>query len=104
MSIKLIIRSAVVMGVLALIAWLPAMATEAEKQPTQIMAQSMSSPLAHASAQGMNETASGAVEDTLTACLSRIPKDASAGQRMIAEESCARDKADRRSIDAVPGA
>lgn len=104
MNIKLIIRSAVVMGVLALIAWLPAAATQAEEQPTQIMAQSMSSPLSPASAQEMNEAASGAVEDTLTACLSRIPKDASAGQRMIAEESCARDKADRQSIDAVPGA
>lgn len=29
--------------------------------------------------------ASGAVEDTLKACLTRIPEDASVGQRMLAE-------------------
>jgi hypothetical protein len=36
------------------------------------------------------------VEDTLNACLSRIPSDASAGQRMLAEESCKRDQANRK--------
>ncbi len=104
MNSKYLIRSAVVIGMLALIAWLPAAATQAEEQPTQIMAQSASMSEPPAPAEGLNETASGAVEDTLRACLSRIPKDASAGQLMIAEESCARDKADRQSIDAVPGA
>lgn len=40
--------------------------------------------------------AAGAASDTLKACLARIPKDASVGQRMIAERSCERDQADRR--------
>ena len=40
--------------------------------------------------------ASGAVEDTSNACLARIPNDASAGQKMLAEESCRRDQAARR--------
>ena len=31
------------------------------------------------------------VEDTLMACLAGIPKDASTGQKMLAEESCRRD-------------
>lgn len=49
-------------------------------------------------------TAAGAVEDTLKACMGRIPKDASIGQRMIAEQSCGRDERDRKPFLAVPGA
>jgi hypothetical protein len=40
--------------------------------------------------------AAGAVEDTLSACMSRIPSDASEGQRMVAQESCKRDQANRK--------
>jgi hypothetical protein len=40
--------------------------------------------------------AAGAVEDTLSACMSRIPSDASEGQRLVAEESCKRDQANRK--------
>lgn len=39
-----------------------------------------------------NTIAAGASEDSLKSCLSRIPKDATAGQRMIAEQSCQRDE------------
>jgi len=46
----------------------------------------------------------GAVEDTLKACMARIPKDASIGQRMIAEQSCGRDESDRKPFTVVPGA
>ncbi len=48
------------------------------------------------STKGIDRIASGAVEDSLNACLARIPKDASAGQKMLAEESCRRDQAARR--------
>jgi hypothetical protein len=48
--------------------------------------------------------AAGAVEDTLKACMARIPKDASIGQRMIAEQSCGRDESDRKPLQAVPRA
>lgn len=48
--------------------------------------------------------AAGAVEDTFKACMSRIPKDASIGQRMIAEQGCMRDESDRQPFEAVPGA
>jgi hypothetical protein len=51
---------------------------------------------APASTRNIDRIASGAVEDTLNACLARIPKDASTGQRMMAEESCRRDQALRR--------
>ena len=47
--------------------------------------------------------AAGAVEDTLKACMARIPKDASIGQRMIAEQGCGRDESDRKPFLAVPG-
>ena len=49
-----------------------------------------------ASAKSQDRAASGTVGDTLEACMARIPKDASAGQRMLGEESCRRDQANRR--------
>ncbi len=35
-------------------------------------------------------------QDTLDACLGRIPRDATAGQRMLAEQTCRRDYGGRR--------
>ena len=52
---------------------------------------------------GPGAAASGTPGDSLQACLSRIPKDATAGQRLIAERSCDRDEAERKEIDIVPG-
>lgn len=52
---------------------------------------------------GSGTMAAGAAGDTLQACQARIPSDASAGQRMIAEQSCGRDQGDRKLIQAVPG-
>jgi hypothetical protein len=52
---------------------------------------------------GLSITASGAVEDNFKTCMGRIPKDASAGQRMMAEQGCGRDQETRKSLDAVPG-
>ena len=43
---------------------------------------------AEAQAQGLTQIAVGSVQDTLKACLGRIPQDASSGQLMLAEESC----------------
>ena len=48
------------------------------------------------SASNIDRVASGSAEDTVNACLARIPQDASAGQKMLAEESCRRDQAARR--------
>ena len=47
------------------------------------------------STKNIDRVASGAVEDNSNACMARIPKDASAGQRLLAEESCRRDQAAR---------
>ena len=48
--------------------------------------------------------AAGAAEDTFKACMARIPKDASIGQRMIAEQGCMPDESDRQPFEVVPGA
>jgi hypothetical protein len=60
-------------------------------------------------APGTNATneadiAAGAAEDTLRACMARIPKDASIGQLMIAEQGCWRDENNRNPVQSVPGA
>lgn len=49
-----------------------------------------------ATAKSQDRAASGTQGDTLEACMARIPKDSSAGQKMLAEESCRRDQANRR--------
>jgi hypothetical protein len=46
--------------------------------------------------------ASGAAEDTLKACLDRIPEVASAGQRMLAEQTCAGEEETRQVIRSAP--
>jgi hypothetical protein len=43
-----------------------------------------------------NRIAAGVEEETLDTCLGRIPKDATAGQKMLAEQTCRRDYAPRR--------
>ena len=50
------------------------------------------------------DIAAGSAEDTVGACMARIPKDASIGQVMIAEQSCWRDENERKPVHAVPGA
>ncbi len=50
----------------------------------------------NAAAKSGNRAAAGAAGDSLDACMARIPKDGSVGQRMLAEESCKRDQANQR--------
>ena len=58
---------------------------------------------ATAATTGPTRVSTGTQGDTLEACISRIPSDATDGQRMIATMSCERDAKARTSIDAVPG-
>ncbi len=46
--------------------------------------------------------ASDATEDTLEACLARIPQNASYGQRLLAEQSCAGEERARQSFQVAP--
>jgi hypothetical protein len=62
-----------------------------------------SSSEASAVTTGPTRVSTGTQGDTLEGCLSRIPSDATAGQKMLATMSCERDAKARTSIDAVPG-
>jgi hypothetical protein len=45
----------------------------------------------------------GAAEDTLKACLARIPEQATVGQRMMAEQTCEREEAIRKTYQGIRG-
>lgn len=80
--------------VLAVVGWSVALvpALAAEQKPPAV-----------AVSAGSTAVAAGAVEDTLAICLARIPQSATAGQRMMAEQTCRRDEAGRASVRAIPG-
>ena len=83
-------RSMNVFGVIALLGMMVGgCVSEGTKGSTSMLA-------ASAPTTGIGRVASGSVEDTSNACMARIPNDASAGQKMLAEESCNRDQAARR--------
>jgi hypothetical protein len=86
----------VLIASLALISWIAAPSADAaSKKPKASTPPTQS--------EGRSTVASGAVEDTTSACQTRIPKDATGGQRLMAEDSCKRDQASRQSIEATPG-
>ena len=91
-----LIRHMVMAAVLTLIAGAAVGQVQAADKP-------LKAAEAGASESGLSITASGAVEDDLKHCLGRIPKDASPGQRLMAEQGCGRDQESRESLDAVPG-
>lgn len=50
----------------------------------------------------LEDVASGAVEDTLKACLARIPDMVSEGQRMLAEQTCRSQEVVRKTNQGPP--
>lgn len=88
MNTHLVITRTILIAVLALIPWLAAPSASAAGKAPKASAPPTQS-------EGRSTVASGAVEDSQLACLARIPKDATAGQRMLAENSCKRDQASR---------
>lgn len=48
--------------------------------------------------QRIKQIAAESVQDTLKACLSRIPADSSSGQILLAEQACRQVEAKRREI------
>ncbi|MGH7255917.1 MAG: hypothetical protein ACREI3_09080 [Nitrospirales bacterium] len=92
-----LIRRPGLVVLLGLMVWLPALSLPASDQPSQMATSSDSVEEQGVAASG------AAARDTLEACLARIPKVASDGQRMMAEQSCERDEGARESIQAVPG-
>lgn len=95
MKTQLITRT-ILIALLALIPWIAAPSAEAAGKAPKASAPPTQS-------EGRSIVASGAVEDSQEACLARIPKVATSGQRMIAEDSCKRDQSSRQSIQDVPG-
>ncbi|MBI5777482.1 MAG: hypothetical protein HY444_08835 [Nitrospirae bacterium] len=96
MNTHLVVTRIIVIAALALIPWIAASSADAAEKAPKASAPPTQS-------EGRSSVASGAVEDSRRACLARIPKDATAGQRMIAEASCKRDQESRQSIEDAPG-
>lgn len=60
-------------------------------------------PVPPAATMPGNAIAAGASQDSLQACLARIPQDATSGQRLMAEQTCRRDDGDRKPFQATLG-
>lgn len=93
MTILSFITRAVVVATVALIPWSGVAA------PTNT---AMEAPAPHSAIQGLGRIAVGSVEDTLQACLGRIPTDATAGQRLLAEHTCQDYEAHRAIVQEAP--
>jgi hypothetical protein len=50
----------------------------------------------------LGDVSPGAAEDTLKACLARIPEQATVGQRMMAEMTCEREEQIRKTYQGSP--
>lgn len=96
MNTHLVVTRIIVIASLALIPWIAAPSADAAGKAPKVSAPPTQS-------EGRSSVASGTVEDSQQACLARIPKGATAGQRMIAEGSCKRDQESRQSIQDAPG-
>ncbi len=71
-------------------------------QPVQAADLFMERTLGFAPTAELAVVASGAAEDTLKACMARIPAFASAGQHMLAEQSCAGEEEARKALRSAP--
>ncbi len=78
-------RTILVVSLMALPLIFPAVSSAAEqKQGTRALQN-----------QGLKQNAVESAQDTLKKCLSRIPSDASVGQRLLAEQNCEQVEGDR---------
>jgi hypothetical protein len=98
MRIPTITKSGVVVSTVVLFAALSIGST----QPVQAADLLVERTMGFAPNAELGVMASGAVEDTLKACMARIPALASAGQRMLAEQSCAGEEELRKTLRSAP--
>ena len=89
------VQHSIFVGALLLVTSFATSASAAEKASPALAAP--------AAAATKNAIAAGSTEDSLQACLARIPKDATARQRTVAEQSCRRDEGDRKPFQATGG-
>lgn len=95
MRTKVFAKQSLLLSVLLLTSLLSPFFTHAED--TQLKGAMITAPT-----HKQSGVAQGAVEDTLEACLARIPDNASAGQRMLAERTCQGEESIRKTIRGGP--
>lgn len=78
------------------------MASSLSALPIHAQDQQLSGALILAPTEKLGVVAPGAVEDTLKSCLARIPENATAGQRMLAEHSCRSEEGTRELLQIAP--
>jgi hypothetical protein len=89
--------------VLLLVSYLAPFSPHAEDQPPkQAEDQQLKGALIVPPKDRFGDVAPGAVEDTLKACLGRIPEQATVGQRMMAEMTCEREEQIRKTYQGSP--
>lgn len=98
MKISMITTSGIVVVIVALFAALSIRSTQVVQAADLLMERTMGVvPMVEAGV-----IASGAAEDTFKACIARIPALASAGQRMLAEQSCVGEEQVRKALRSAP--
>ncbi|MBK9305673.1 MAG: hypothetical protein IPM58_00945 [Nitrospira sp.] len=97
MRISTITKSGAVILAVVLFAALSIRSTQLAQAADQFVERTMGfAPLTE-----LDVMASGAAEDTLKACMARIPVSASVGQRMLAEQSCAGEEKTRNAVQSA---
>jgi len=88
---RIINRTIVVASLVLFPLFLPVMTVGAEPQEETRSSQE----------RGLEQIAVGSLEDTLKACLARIPADATAGQLLLAQQNCKQVEVARTRQDRV---
>ncbi len=97
MQLRLVTQSLVFSSVLLGTSSLPPFSIHAEDQQPKgaTEEQQPKGNLVFPPRDKFGDVSPGAAEDTLKACLARIPEQATVGQRMMAERTCEREEAGR---------
>ncbi len=97
-------RSLLLSSVLLLASSLSPLPNDAEdQQPNQTEERQLKGVVIVPPTDRLGAVSPGAAEDTLKACLARIPEQATVGQRMLAEQTCEREEAIRKTYQGIRG-
>jgi hypothetical protein len=100
---SLVKRPLLFSSVLLLASSLSPFSNHAEDQPPkQAEGQQLEGGLILPPRDKFGDVSPGAAEDTLKACLARIPEQATVGQRMMAEQTCEREEQIRKTYQGSP--
>lgn len=98
MQIRSVKRSLLFSSVLLVLSSLSPISTYAEEQPSkQTEEKELRGAVIVPPKDRFGDVSPGAAEDTLKGCLARIPEQATVGQRMMAELTCEREEAIRKT-------